>query len=61
MGLMSIVGPGTGSFTLGFGQVHMIAQASLKRKHAVMVGAGSGVGASHIRMIGTRNSDIVLP
>ncbi|KAH8757077.1 NAD dependent epimerase/dehydratase family protein [Hyaloscypha finlandica] len=38
-----IFGPGTGSFTLGFGQVHMIVQASLKRKHAVMVGAGSGI------------------
>ncbi|PMD64312.1 NAD dependent epimerase/dehydratase family protein [Hyaloscypha bicolor E] len=38
-----IFGPGTGSFTLGFGQVHMMVQAALKRKQAVMVGAGSGV------------------
>ncbi|KAE9381141.1 NAD(P)-binding protein [Stipitochalara longipes BDJ] len=38
-----IFGPGTGSFTLGFGQIHMMVQAALKRKQAVMVGKGSGV------------------
>lgn len=41
--LMYTVGPGTGSFTLGFGQVHMLVQASLKRKQAVMIGTGSGI------------------
>jgi hypothetical protein len=40
--LMTTVGPGTGSFTLGFGQVHMMVQAALKRHQAVMIGAGSG-------------------
>jgi len=38
-----IVGPGTGSFTRGFGQVHMMVQAALKRKQAVAVGKGEGV------------------
>ncbi len=44
--LITSVGPGTGFFTLGFGQVHMVAQASLKKKQAVMIGAGSGVSTS---------------
>jgi hypothetical protein len=39
-----IFGPGTGSFTLGFGQVHMVAQMAIKRQQSVMIGAGSGVG-----------------
>lgn len=35
------VGPGTGSFTLGVGQVHMLSQAALKRHQAVTVGTGA--------------------
>lgn len=38
-----IFGPGTGSFTLGFGQVHMVTQLALAKKQSVMIGAGSGV------------------
>jgi hypothetical protein len=39
-----IFGPGTGSFTLGFGQIHMVVQMALKNQTtSVMVGAGSGV------------------
>ncbi|KAG4437897.1 hypothetical protein IFR05_006616 [Cadophora sp. M221] len=37
-----IFGRGTGSFTLGVGQVHMITQLSLKKKQSVMLGSGSG-------------------
>jgi hypothetical protein len=43
--LISIVGPGTGSFTLGFGQLHMMVQVALKKKQAVMIGEGSGVSS----------------
>jgi hypothetical protein len=41
--LSHLVGPGTGSFTLGVGQVHMMTQLSLKKKESVMIGEGSGV------------------
>ena len=37
------VGPGTGSFTLGFGQIHMMVQAALKHHHPITVGAGTGI------------------
>ncbi|CZR50992.1 related to NAD dependent epimerase/dehydratase family protein [Phialocephala subalpina] len=38
-----IFGPGTGFFTLGFGQIHMIVQLALKKKQSVTVGPGEGV------------------
>ncbi|KAH9221701.1 NAD dependent epimerase/dehydratase family protein [Leptodontidium sp. 2 PMI_412] len=38
-----IFGRGTGSFTLGVGQVHMMTQLSLKKKQSVMLGSGSGI------------------
>ncbi len=38
-----IFGRGTGSFTLGVGQVHMMTQLCLKKKQSVMLGRGSGV------------------
>lgn len=38
-----IFGRGTGSFTLGVGQVHMMTQLALKKKQSVMLGTGSGV------------------
>ncbi|KAH7364128.1 NAD dependent epimerase/dehydratase family protein [Rhexocercosporidium sp. MPI-PUGE-AT-0058] len=38
-----IFGRGTGSFTLGVGQVHMMTQLSLKKKRSVMLGSGSGI------------------
>jgi hypothetical protein len=38
-----IFGPGTGFFTLGVGQVHMMTQLALKNKQAVMLGSGRGV------------------
>ncbi|KUJ22707.1 NAD dependent epimerase/dehydratase family protein [Mollisia scopiformis] len=38
-----IFGPGTGFFTLGFGQVHMVAQLALKKKQSVMIGHGEGI------------------
>lgn len=41
-------GPGTGSFTLGFGQLHMMVQVTLKRKQAVIIGTGSGVKPTSI-------------
>jgi hypothetical protein len=40
---MREVGPGTGSFTLGVGQVHMMVQLALKNRQSVMIGAGAGV------------------
>lgn len=46
-----IYGPGTGFFTLGFGQVHMVAQMSIKRKRAVTVGPGSGVRTCNYHLI----------
>ena len=36
-------GPGTGSFSLGFGQIHQITQMSLRKKQAVTLGHGQGV------------------
>ncbi|KAH7417372.1 NAD dependent epimerase/dehydratase family protein [Cadophora sp. MPI-SDFR-AT-0126] len=38
-----IFGRGTGSFTLGVGQVHMMTQLALKKKQSVMIGTGSGI------------------
>ncbi|KAE8448381.1 hypothetical protein EG329_009625 [Mollisiaceae sp. DMI_Dod_QoI] len=38
-----IFGPGTGFFTRGFGQVHMIIQLSLEKKKSVTIGPGEGV------------------
>jgi len=38
-----IFGRGTGSFTLGVGQVHMMTQLGLKKKQSVMLGTGSGI------------------
>jgi hypothetical protein len=41
-----IFGPGTGFFTLGVGQVHMMTQLALNNKQAVVLGAGRGVSAT---------------
>ncbi|KAH8602987.1 NAD dependent epimerase/dehydratase family protein [Bisporella sp. PMI_857] len=38
-----IFGRGTGLFTEGVGQVHMLTELALKAKQAVMVGSGSGI------------------
>ncbi|KAK0119249.1 hypothetical protein ONS95_008100 [Cadophora gregata] len=38
-----IFGRGTGSFTLGVGQVHQMTQLSLNKKQSVMLGDGSGI------------------
>jgi hypothetical protein len=43
---MKLVGHGTGLFTEGTGQVHMMIQLVLKKRQAVMVGSGSGVKPS---------------
>ncbi len=40
---MNLVGPGTGSFTLGVGQVHQITKLALKKKQSVMIGPGLGI------------------
>jgi hypothetical protein len=37
------VGRGTGLFTDGIGQLHMMIQLALKKKRAVQIGSGSGV------------------
>ena len=37
------VGRGTGIFTDGIGQLHMMIQLALKKKQAVQIGSGSGV------------------
>ena len=38
-----IVGRGTGLFTDGIGQLHMMIQLALKKRQAVRIGSGSGV------------------
>lgn len=45
-----IFGPGTGSFTLGFGQMHMVTQLALEKNQSVMIGAGSGVNSNYPRL-----------
>ncbi|CAG8950364.1 hypothetical protein HYFRA_00006857 [Hymenoscyphus fraxineus] len=38
-----IFGFGTGLFTTGFGQIHMLAELSLEHKQAIILGNGSGI------------------
>ncbi|KAL2072622.1 hypothetical protein VTL71DRAFT_11965 [Oculimacula yallundae] len=54
-----IFGRGTGSFTLGVGQVHQMTQLSLKKKQSVMLGSGTGIW-SRVHILDLTNMFLLL-